>query len=460
MQFINSLARKIFTLPINCFVSYIPTLKAINSITLKPDDLDRLCMPDFYDVHIKSVVSCQQRIIEKQKDAQIGELKAYIDGYQQIIGMQNLAIAEVEHKLQIAINIINGYKRLSAVEYPIKYGFFEFPEIQKIEYVDFTPIVYDFGGITVSEHYGEYTIVEDTEDPVDYDFGGVKVSYCGGNYTFEDDNTFIEVDTSIENCKCEKPPKVKDTLPEFDVPAIIPTTETNTESSTDDDTSEDTVSDCEMPQPEPEKPKDNKPIKVNPDDDSSFHWSEVDEKPIESKPVYVVGLEFKTLEEKEKLAKTNNTTVESLHPIMEKPNICKFHMSCDENRMADLIRDNINSMSAFEDYVENLTKGKTHYPSDMSVILTYVYIELSKHNDFMRSNSPRNITTIHYVDNVYNKVYKHYTARIAFTFDIKGWENYYVKLEIVTKDGKKHDSSNNVSDSFKFYAYKYKSLDD
>lgn len=411
MQTITSLACKITKFTVNCITSLI--FRGINTISLKPEELDSLCLPTFIDT---------QKITINYYKLPYEEQRAYVDAYKQVVEMQGLVIADLEQQLKIANNIINGYKRLLPVECPLKYGFAMKRQVHTYENVEFKNIEYGF----IKRKIHNYVIIDV------YNFGNAKVSYCGENFVFEYDDTFIDADVSSATCECEEPiqketiqlckvkeisPKIKEKLPELEY-----------KPPTDDDNSE----------------------------EDSFDWSksEVVQSLKQTKPIYVAGLEYKSPEEKEAIAKSNNTTVEYLHPINESPNVYTQFYICCEEQMYRIIRD-IHPMVEFERYVKKLEEGKRHFPSDMSVILTHMYIELSKRNDRLRASIPRNITTIHYEDDVHNKVYKHYTARLTLTFDVNGHVNYYVKFEIETKDGKKHESSNNISNSFNFIAYRY-----
>lgn len=506
MQSITSLACKIINLPINCIVSYI--LKDINTISLKPEDLDRLCQPDYIDT---------QKITINYYKLPYEEQRAYVDAYKQVVEMQGLVIADLEQQLKIANNIINGYKRLS-VECPLKYGFVMKRQVHTYENVEFKTIEYGF--IKRKIHNYVNTDV--------YNFGNAKVSYCGENFVFKYDDTFIDADETSTSCECEEPTQIQ--LCEVELP------ETKEEASdfltarpiikltTDDDSSEDhiisdcndsqsetepepktrsrirvdvhgsdnddsiegsisepqapsrlgddvfgpaddnnneyTISDCEISQSEP-KPQEDEVEEKTDSSSSLFNWG--DEPEVETskslpknvEPVYVAGLEFKTPQEKEKIAKSKNTTVENLYPISKIPNVYTQHYMCYEWRMYELIRSQIQPMDEFERYVAKLVEGKMHYPSDLTTILTHMYIELSKRNDRLRCNKPRNITTVYYKDDVRNKRYKHYTTSFALTFDVNGHVNYYVKFEIETKDGKRHVASNNITNIYRFTAYRY-----
>lgn len=440
MQTITSFARKIAYMPFNCITSLI--FRDIKTVSLKNEELDRLCMPIFIDTH-KITVEYYKQPYEEQR--------AYVDAYKQVVEMQNLVIADLEQRLKIANNVINGYERLSCVEYPIEYGFIDPPRIYTVEYIDLSP--------------------------VDYYFGDVKVSCCRGKYTFECDTTIkdvnIDIAVSIKTCDCPKLiqkeniqlHKVKDTLPKVkeDITlSVIITTEPKVELTTDDDSSEDIVKDCDVPQsePEPQAPRLGEVV-YGPDDEDSFTWtpqvSEEETPQLKTIPVYVVGLEYKTPEEKEEIAKSKNTTVEYLHPIHEKPNICKLTKSYVDNNFKTGILSNIQPMDVFVEYSNNLSEGKTHFASDVPYILTLIYDKLAERDNlFSRWDVPENITTLYYYDDCKNKVWKSYTTRIALTFNVPERAlNYYVKLEIVTQDGKEHDSSNNVADTFKFYVYNY-----
>lgn len=407
---------QIVKLLFNCITSYI--FRDINQISLKPEDLDRLCCPDFIDIHTITVKHYKQAYEEQ---------RAYVDAYKQVVEMQGLVIADLEQKLKNANNVINGYERFSPVEYFIKYEFY----VPKILTYELYEPVYTFDNGITDVYY----------------FGGVKVLYHNGECSIEYDNTIIDANISLADCDCKNfiefekfksckvkgysLSKVKDRLLEFDIPVII---------KTDADTSEDDYTFIW----EDVKSIPSEDIECIPCEDVKSIPSE------EHTSVYVVGLEYKTFEEKEKIAKINDTIVDYLQPIQEKPNIWKFAKSCHADLMDDLIKRN-SIKTEFEDYVEELKLERDNFPTNMSIILTYIYDELTKNDDILDMYDLIDMTPLYYEDNIYND--NHYMTRIAFILDVGGWVDYYVKLEIITEDGKKHDSSN-ISDSFKFCAYK------